>query len=137
MNYVTRSGAIDTDPFFDPKSFRSDYYDRVEMFADVQSQPINDVDLTVDYRVFVRYTLADLPSFTVLRVELLLAKSTEDRRRGRPQLSRMPSGLELCLVPFMAWDAEHGPGREQVLDAIERHQADRDEELADRMGDRS
>lgn len=132
MLYLTRKP--NDDPFFDARSLRPDYNDRVETFADVQSQPIDGVDFTADYRVHVRYTLADLPSYTVLRVELLLTRSTEDWCRGRPQLARLPAGLELCLVPFLAWDAEHGPGREQVLDKIEQHQAERDDELADRMG---
>lgn len=134
MAYLTLSGAVDQDPYFDKRSLRPDYRDPVDLHVDVQSQPIDGVDLILDYRAYVRYSLADLPSYTVVRVELLLTRSTEDRRRGRPQLSRMPVGLELCLAPLMAWDAEHGPGREQVLDKIEQHQADRDEELADRMG---
>ena len=132
MAYVTLSGRLSTDPFFDPRSLKSGYADQHEINVDIEDcEPISGGALTVSYRAVVRYS--DAGDRNVLRVALLQHQSQIDIRRGRePQVMDLnpydpaENGL---LNLLMAHTNSKGAQRD-IEDAIQRHQADRDEELA-------
>ncbi len=129
-NYLTLSGAVDTDPFFDKRSLRFDYNHQHEINVDVEEcEPIVSGALIVSYRMTVRYS--DAGDRKVLRVELLQHQTMDDIRRGR-EASTYPLNpfdpAENGLLNLLMAHANSRRAERDIEEAIERHQADRDED---------
>lgn len=131
MNYLTLSGAVDTDPYFDVRSLRPGFHDRHEIHVDIEDrQPLRDCALAVSYRVFVGYT--DAGERRVLKVEPLCHQTAEERRRGQEvrsyPLNPFVAAENALLQLLMADVTGEAAGRE-IDDEVQRHQADRDEDF--------
>ncbi len=135
MNYITLSGAVDTDPFFDPRSMRPSYQDEHEIPVDMEDhEPVPGCAVTVSYRAFVIYS--DSGTRRLVRVELLKHQTMEELRRGRlrPSYALNPyAPSEAGLISVLMVDAAGKRASAAIEDEVQRHQADRDEELADRL----
>ena len=132
MAYLTLSGRISSDPYFDPRSLRRGYADWHEINVDIEDcEPINGGALTVSYRAVVRYS--DAGDRSIVRVSLLQHQTQIDIRRGREPLVMELNPYDPAengLLNLLMAHANSKAAHQDIEDAIQRHQADRDEEVA-------